>query len=72
MFNQDRMRGWKHGDMFLAGQEAKIVLNFFLTSEFAVFICHWLLVLPNSNKQINHVLDYKIRENFMLNTLFAK
>ena len=43
MFNQDegkiyRMRGWKYGDMFLAGQECQDCSNLFLTSGFAVFI----------------------------------
>jgi len=40
-------------------KKAEIVLISFLTSGFAVFICLWLLVLPNSNNLINHVL-YKI------------
>ena len=38
------------------GKKAEIVLILFLTSGFAVFICPWLLVLPNSNNLINHVL----------------
>ena len=54
------MRGWKQGDGLLAGQEAKIVLILFLTSGFAVFICLWLLVLPNSNNLINHALSRHI------------
>ena len=37
-------------------KKAEIVLISFLTSWFAVFICLWLLVLPNSNNVINHVL----------------
>ena len=51
------MLGWKQGDGFLAEQECRdIVLISFLTSGFAEFICLWLLVLPNSNNLINHVL----------------
>jgi len=38
------------------GKKAEIVLISFLTSRFAAFICLWLLVLPNSNNLINHVL----------------
>ena len=37
-------------------KKADIVLILFLTSWFAVFICLWLLVLPNSNNLNNHVL----------------
>jgi len=37
-------------------KKAEIVLILFLTSGFAAFICLWLLVLPNSNNLINHVL----------------
>ena len=37
-------------------KKAEIVLISFLTSGFAAFICLWLLVLPNSNNLINHVL----------------
>jgi len=50
------MRGWKQGDGFWQGKKAENVLISFLTSGFAVFICLWLLVLPNSNNLINHVL----------------
>jgi len=39
------------------GKKAEIGLISFLTSGFAVFICLWLLVLPNSNNLINHVLS---------------
>ena len=38
-------------------KKAEIVLILFLTSGFAAFICLWLLVLPNSNNLINHVLS---------------
>ena len=38
------------------GKKVDIVLILFLTSGFAAFICLWLLVLPNSNNLINHVL----------------
>jgi len=41
-------------------KKAEIVLILFLTSGFAAFICLWLLVLPNSNNLINHVLLTKI------------
>ena len=50
------MCGWKQGDMCLAGQESRDCLILFLTSGFAALICLWLLVLPNSNNLINHVL----------------
>ena len=46
---KNRMRGWKQGDMFWQGRKAKICLILFLTSGFAVLICLWVLVLPNSN-----------------------
>ena len=38
------------------GKKAENVLISFLTSGFAVFICLSLLVLPNSNNLIDHVL----------------
>ena len=45
------------------GKKAEIVLILFLTSGFAAFICLWLLVLPNSNNLINHVLwSFKMQE----------
>ena len=43
---------------------AEIVLTLFLTSGFAAFICLWLLVLPNSNNLINHVLSIKCQDRF--------
>ena len=42
---------------FWQGKKAENVLISFLTSGFAVFICFWLLVLPNSNNLINHVFS---------------
>ena len=42
-------------------KKAEIVLILFPTSGFAAFICLWLLVLPNSNNLINHVLFICIR-----------
>ena len=48
---------------FWLGKKAENVLISFLTSGFAVFICLWLLVLPNSNNLINHVLSNK-KTNF--------
>ena len=52
------MCGWKQGDMCLAEQESRDCFILFLTSGFAAFICLWLLVLPNSNNLINHVLSF--------------
>ena len=40
---------------FWQDKKAEIVLILFLTLSFAVYII-WLLVLPNSNNMINHVL----------------
>ena len=61
MFNQDegkienaRLETGRFG--FWLGKKSEIVLIPFLTSWFAAFICLWLLVLPNSNNLINHVL----------------
>jgi len=63
MFNQDEEKmecAVGNREMgFWQCKKAEIVLISFLTSGFAVFICLWLLVLPNSNNLINHVL-YKI------------
>ena len=44
---------------FWQSKKAEIVLILFLTSGFAAFICLWLLVLPNSNNLINHILSRK-------------
>ena len=57
------MRGWKQRDMFFwKSKKAEIVLILFLTSGFVAFICLWLLVLPNSNNLINHVLYFLLAE----------
>jgi len=44
---------------FWQGKKAENVLISFLMLGFAAFICLWLLVLPNSNNLINHVLYTK-------------
>ena len=53
MFNQDEgeiERAVGNREIcFWQGKKAEIGLILFLTLEFAVFICLWLLVLPNSN-----------------------
>jgi len=60
MFNQDEGKikfAVGNREMgFWLGKKAENVLISFLTSGFAVFICLWLLVLPNPNNLINHVL----------------
>ena len=69
MFNQDEGKiefAVGNREMgYWQGKKAKIVLILFLTSGFAVFICFWLLVLPNSNNLINHVIKYKY-SNFLI------
>ena len=47
------MRGWKQGYVFLAGQESRDCFDFI--SDVGIRGI-WLLVLPNSNNLINHVL----------------
>jgi len=43
--------------LLLAGQESRECCIFISdVAGFAVFICLWRLVLPNSNNLINHVL----------------
>ena len=64
MFNQDEGKikcavGNREIGFWL-GKKAENVLISFLTSGFAVFICLWLLVLPNPNNLINHVLCHII------------
>ena len=60
IFNQDELKmecAVGNREMgFWQCKKAEMVLISFLTSGFAVFICLWLLVLPNSNNLINHVL----------------
>ena len=60
MFNQDEGKiECEVGNRMICvwqSKKAEIVLILFLTSGFAAFICLWLLVLPNSNNLINHVL----------------
>jgi len=60
MFNQDEGKiecAVGNGEICVwQGKKVEIVLILFLTSGFAAFICLWLLVLPNSNNLINHVL----------------
>ena len=60
MFNQDEGKiEFVVGNRemgYWQGKKAKIVLILFLTSGFTAFICLWLLVLPNSNYLINHIL----------------
>jgi len=60
MFNQDEGKiEYAVGNREICvwqSKKAEIVLILFLTSGFAAFICLWLLVLPNSNNLINHVL----------------
>ena len=60
MFNQDKEKiECAVGNREICvwqSKKAEIVLILFLTSGFAAFICLWLLVLPNSNNLINHVL----------------
>ena len=41
---------------FRHGMKSEIVLFLFLTSGLTAIICLWLLVLPNSNNEIIHVL----------------
>ena len=69
MFNQDEGKiecAAGNREMgFWQGKKAKIVLILFLTSGFAVFICLWLLVLPNSNNLVNHVLSRKSEDTFI-------
>jgi len=64
MFNQDEEKmecAVGNREMgFWQYKKAEIVLISFLTSGFAAFICLWLLVLPNSNNLINHVLSFKL------------
>ena len=60
MFNQDEGKiecavGNREMD-FWQDKKAENVLISFLTSGFAVFICLWFMVLPNSNNLIDHVL----------------
>ena len=43
---------------FWQGQNAEIVLILFLTSGFAVFICLWFLVLPNSIFQTTRLIMF--------------
>ena len=57
------MCGWKQGDMRLAEQESRDWFDFISDVGFAAFICLWLLVLPNSNNLINHVLCISIDLN---------
>ena len=60
MFNQDEGKiecAVGNREMgFWPGKKAENGLISFLTSGFLAFICLWLLVLPNSNNLINHVL----------------
>ena len=57
MFNQDEGKiECAVGNREMGFWQYKIVLISFLTSWFAAFICLWLLVLPNLNNLINHVL----------------
>ena len=60
MFNQDEGKiecAVGNREMgFWQDKKAEIALISFLTSGFAVFIRLWLLVLPNLNSLINHVL----------------
>ena len=51
------MRGWKQGDMLLAEQESRDCFDFISDVGICGIICLWLLVLPNSNNLINHVLS---------------
>ena len=52
------MRGWKQGDMFLAGQESRDCFDFISDVGIrGIYLALVLLVLPNSNIKINHVLS---------------
>ena len=53
------MRGWKQEGMFLAGQECPDRFDFISDLGIRGIICLWLLwllVLPDLNNWMNHVL----------------
>ena len=54
------MRGWKQGDVLLAGQGSRDCLDFITDVGIrGIYLSFWLLVLPNSNSKINHILFSK-------------
>ena len=50
--------------VFGTARKQRVLL--FLTSGLMAFICLWLLVLPNSNNEIIHILSYYTYSNFKL------
>ena len=68
MFNQDKGKiecaVGNREICFWQDKKTEIVLILFLTSGFAVYICLGLLVPPNSNTKINHLLLYL--KNFLV------
>ena len=61
------MWGWKHGDMFLAGQE--IVFDFISDVGIRSIYLPLALVLSNANNQINDVLSRKQIQSTMFSPI---
>ena len=65
MFNQDEGKiecaVGNREICFLRGKESRDCFDFISDVGIAVFICLWLLVLPNSNNKMNHLFMCKFQ-----------